>query len=200
MMDRVSVHENGSARFDNALLCQLLDGVVVGSTLAFERLFDATKRSVYGLALRVVRDRQLAEEVTALVYESVWERASTFDRARGTVTNWLWLLTKSRSVDVLRSRGRQPVSTCDVDDRDLRAEGADPALEYEHAEEAKRLHRAIGRLPEKRRSVILAAFLDGLTHQEIARRSQLPIGTVKTWIRRGLMELRSLLENEAHDA
>ena len=155
---------------------------------AFEALYDGYHRIVYGVALRVLGDRTAAEDVTQTVFLKVWNSPDRF--RGGNFPAWIVRVARNRALDVLRGRS-------------VRAETELPEAlpENESMEEAafaridaERIRSALAALPAEQREPIELGFFGGITHQEIARRSQTPLGTVKTRIRSGLKRLRAVLD------
>jgi RNA polymerase sigma-70 factor (ECF subfamily) len=177
----------------------LMVEVVLGSESALTRIYDSTSRMVYGLALRITGDPSIAEDITLDVFVHVWRKAHTYDAARGTVFSWLITLTRSRAIDWLRSKKRSG------SDMECSAESVpnlqDSRPSPEHAslqgERASLIHAALQKLAPERREAVELAYFSGLTHTEIAIRKSLPLGTVKTRIRQGMMHLRELLTPQA---
>lgn len=164
---------------------------------ALADLYDATVGRVYGLALRIVRSRQAAEEVTEDVYVQVWKSAASFDPARGRPVAWLLTICRSRALDYLRREDPaelHPEPETAVDDSDT--VGEDPQNLLLACERNRRLHWALERLTPAQRQMISLAFFRGLTHKEIAGHTRMPLGTVKSDLRRALMTLRDTLGNE----
>ena len=183
-----------------------LEGVVVavagGDTAALGRLYDATMPLVYALAERLMGDPFRAEEAVLDVYRYVWERAASFDAARGSVTAWLMSITRGRSLDRLRSdasrRGREEeihAATEAPDD----ATNEDPEAQLMQEERSDALQRALLSIPSKERRVIEMAFFQALSHARIAEELDEPLGTIKSRIRRGLLHLHDLLKEAELD-
>jgi RNA polymerase sigma-70 factor (ECF subfamily) len=165
-----------------------------GDEAALAELYDATSPQVFGLALRILRERAAAEEATLEVYLQVWRQAARHDPARGSVVAWLLVLARSRSIDLLRAQARHAERRQTLEEiPDLPAPGPDPETATQDSERARRVRDALARLPAEQRRAIEAAFFEGLTHTEVARALAQPLGTVKTRIRTGLATLRGLL-------
>jgi RNA polymerase sigma-70 factor (ECF subfamily) len=170
----------------------LLAGLGAGDSqaaAAFVRRFQAR---VFGLAMSMVADRHAAEDIAQETFVRAWKHAGAFDARRGAVATWLLTIARNISVDVIRMRRADP-----VDPDTLLAGvgvGEDPDDRLAAADDTQRLRTAIRSLPEEqRRALVLAAFL-GLTGREISEHEDVPLGTVKTRIRAGMLKLRSALE------
>jgi len=187
---------NGPAAV-HAASAATLAGVAGGDATALASLYDATSRQVYGLALRILRDRAEAEEATLDVYMHVWQNALTYDSERGSVQGWLQTLVRSRAIDRLRARARHNARHAPLA---VVAELEDAALGPEEgvveSDIARRVRRAIGNLPPAQRRAIAAAYFGGLSYTEVARALGEPEGTVKTRIRVGLSAVRAALAGE----
>ena len=172
----------------------LLAQVALGNREAFERLYRITADRLYGICVRVLTDRAAAEEVLQEVYASVWRKAAQYDSGRAGAMNWLGTLARNRAIDRLREQPARGVFA----GIDAAAELADPAASPAQAAEAliehRRLESCVEQLEPRRRSLIRDAFFEGFTYEELARRAQAPLGSVKSWIRRGLLQLRECLE------
>lgn len=189
--------EDGESAPD-ALARDCLARIRDGDAQALATLYDATAERVYAIALRVTGDAADAEEAAADVYAQVWRRADRYDPARGSVAAWLAVLAHSRAIDRRRRRGEGPPL--------LVGDDAQAALEREASEtddtcdlvaaleEGSRVRAAMAALSPAQRRLVGLAFLEGLSHPEIAERTGLPLGTVKSHIRRGLEALRRALE------
>ncbi|GAA3613587.1 sigma-70 family RNA polymerase sigma factor [Marihabitans asiaticum] len=173
-----------------AELASLLRAVGRGEESALATLYDLTSPRVFGLALRIVRDRGIAEEVVQEVYIQVWRQAAGFDPARGSALAWLLTLTHRRAVDRVRSEQSQT-------DRLHRYELLERGQHHSSAEEegqaridAAALRAALDMIGEPHRTAVALAYLEGLTHREVADHESIPLGTAKTRIRDGLSKLR----------
>ncbi len=162
------------------------------------RLFDGTQRVVFALIVRLIPDRDLAEEVLLDVYMQVWQRAASFDSTRGEVVTWLLTIARSRALDRRRSREareRGRVEWSEQLDQSLTACacGCDPLEARSAQERCQSVREAIATLPPAQRQVVELAFLSELSHSQIAERTKEPLGTVKTRIRLGMQKLREVL-------
>jgi RNA polymerase sigma-70 factor (ECF subfamily) len=175
----------------------LLGGVARGDTDALAALYDATSRQVFGLALRILRDRGEAEEVTSDVYMQVWQSAGSYDAGRGSVEAWLRSLLRSRAIDRLRARTRRAARQLPLDAvAGFEDTALLPEAEVIVDDSARRLQQALRGLPAVQRRAIAAAYFGGLSYAEVARVLGEPEGTVKTWIRVGLSALRAGLAGD----
>ena len=178
---------------DESLLAGLASGDPVGAT-AFVRRFQGR---IFGLALTIVGDRSLAEEVAQQSFLRAWRHAGAYDPSRGRVVTWLLTITRNTALDARRMQRSTPVDP-QVMFRLARDTGADPEERGVVAHEVRQLSSALRELPEEqRRAVLLAAFY-GLTAREIGDMEGIPVGTAKTRIRTGMTKLRQALE--VHDA
>jgi RNA polymerase sigma-70 factor (ECF subfamily) len=177
------------------VLAALLQRIARQDEAALGALYDATLGRVYGLALRILRDPQAAEEATEDAYFQIWRQAPRYDPARGRPLAWMLSIVRSRALDQLR---RTDDALVHPDPAELMAPVPDSATEPAAlgiAREARdELHRALCRLEPLPRQLIALAFLRGLTHEEIAAHQGLPVGTVKSHIRRALGALKKALE------
>jgi len=165
-----------------------------GDEQALGQLYDATLGRVYGLALRITRNAQAAEEVAEDVYWQVWRQALRFDAARGHAIGWLLTITRSRALDSLRRADEaqahpQPETLIAVE----ASKDGDPQDLLEATQRDHRLHAALATLDALPRQLLALAFFRGLTHEEIAAQCALPLGTVKSHIRRALAALKRVL-------
>jgi RNA polymerase sigma-70 factor (ECF subfamily) len=166
----------------------LMEGVRARDARAFEALYDAYHRLVYGIALRVLSDARAAEDVTQTVFLKLWSSPDVF--RGGNFPGWIARVTRNRAIDVLRSNAG-------VSGEEFPALlAADDVLEEQviAALDGRRVREAMKRIPHDQREVIELGFFGGLSHEQIARRAGLPLGTVKTRIRSGLRKLRAELE------
>ena len=179
---------------DDARLLAVVARVVRQDEQALAELYDALAGRVYGLALRIVRQVQTAEKVTEDTFWQIWRQAPRFDAARGSVAAWILTITRSRAFDALRRR--DPVEPLDEEHlADLQG-GSDPQDLLAAVQRQHRLHAALRTLDPLPRQLLALAFFRGLSHEEIAQHMRLPLGTVKSHIRRTLLRLRDFLAAE----
>jgi RNA polymerase sigma-70 factor (ECF subfamily) len=171
----------------------LLHGVRMRDAEALEKLFDRYGGLVFTLGLRMVGDRHVAEDVMQDVFLRCWNGLDQFDGTRGTVTDWLFGLTRRRAKDVQRGRQQQAsVHERETVTAPVAAEATPPDRADDAATRAM-VSQALNELPEPQRAAIELAFYSGLTQTEVAARLGEPVGTVKTRIRDGLRRLRRML-------
>lgn len=177
---------------DRAQLTKFLIATGEGDRAAFEQLYNRTSAKLFGVCLRIFGDKSEAEEVLQEVYITIWNKAATFEEGRASPITWLVTVARNRSIDRLRSLSRAGLTSLDeaVDVADaspladtmLIAQGDDAALS-----------RCINGLNPRDAGFIRASFLQGATYAELAARDELPLGTVKSRIRRALLALRECL-------
>jgi RNA polymerase sigma-70 factor, ECF subfamily len=169
----------------------LLGRCADGDRTAFRQLYDRTAPQLHAVALRITRQRSLAADAVHDAFLQVWQRAGRFDSDRGSAETWLISLARYRALDLVRRQGRE-ITTGEIPDR--ADEDPDPLARLTEHREGAALRRCLDRLEIDKRQLVMMAFLDGLTHAELATRLKAPLGTVKSWIRRGLQDLRRCLE------
>ena len=183
------------AEADDAQLSVWIGAIAEHDERALAALYDATMTRVFGIALRIVRRHTLAEEVLEDTFFQVWRQASRFDPKRGRAITWLLSMARSRAIDCLRREARFQHDTLDEQallDLPHHGTAVDELLvtARQHAD----LHRALTLLSAQPRQLVAMAFLQGLSHDEIASQTLLPLGTVKSQIRRALILLREVLD------
>jgi RNA polymerase sigma-70 factor, ECF subfamily len=170
--------------------------VAMGDASALGELYDAHARSIYSLALRILGDPSDAEDIVQEVFTQAWRQAARYDAARATVIGWLLMMTRSRSLDRLRSRQARPDRTIAMPFPDLAS--ADPGQEAAalSAEDVARVRAALDRLGDAWRTPIELAYYEGWSQSAIAERLGQPLGTVKTRMRMALAQLREWLHQK----
>jgi RNA polymerase sigma-70 factor, ECF subfamily len=175
----------------------LIHSIGSGQSAALSVLYDRYGRLAFSLAVNIVGDTALAEEITQDVFLQIWNKATTYDSSQGKVVTWLASVTRHRAIDILRRQGsRAEGHQVELEDSFPSFAPDEIAVEdtVEFSQEKHRIYNAIVRLPAEQQKVLALAYFKGLTHQEIAEASGEPLGTVKTRIRLGMQKLRQILE------
>ena len=188
-------HNGGmSTESNDELLIALLERIAQQDDAALKVLYRQCAPKLYGLALRVVSNRDWAEDVLQEAFLSIWRSAADYRASLSPPMAWLGLIVRSRGLDMLRKRtADRSHLTDEIDDtltETLAGDAANPMDTALASEQAWALHQCLGRLENKQREVVSLAYVRDLSHGELAQQLQLPLGTVKTWIRRGLDQLR----------
>ncbi|MEZ5977411.1 MAG: RNA polymerase sigma factor [Planctomycetota bacterium] len=172
-----------------------------GDREAFRELFDGTCERVRALVRHLTSSAALTDELLVDVYAQAWSQRSTFDPLRGSPFSWLSTIARSRAIDRMRARSRdRAVLPDDVDWADTVRDGSESIPRTaQRGEERRHLASALAELPDERCRLLRAAFFGGLSHSEIAARTRLPLGTVKTRIRAGLAQMRDILARLEED-
>lgn len=196
-MDAATDKESADAARD-ALLAGLILRMAAGEEAALGELYDATLGKVYGLALRITGRTDAAEDVAAEVYHQAWRQADRYDPERGRPLTWLMTMAHSRALDSLRRRDEadshpEPETLAEPE----AAPRADPLDLLLCVERDAALQDALARLDPVQRQLLALSFYRDLSHQEIADHTRLPLGTVKSHIRKGLLALQSALSKGA---
>lgn len=182
-------HEN-----HDALLIVLLDRIAQQDDAALKALYTQCATKLYGLALRVVTHRDWAEDVLQEAFLTIWRSASDYRASLSPPMAWLGLIVRSRGLDMLRRRAADRSHlTQELDETltdILEGDAPCPMDTAQASEQAWALHQCLDRLDHKQREVVSLAYVRDLSHSELAQQLRLPLGTVKTWIRRGLDQLR----------
>jgi RNA polymerase sigma factor (sigma-70 family) len=181
---------------DDAEMARWIERIVEHDERALEALYDATSGRVYGIVLRITQRAALAEEVVEDTYWQVWRQAPRYDAARGRPLTWLLAMARSRAIDALRRDDRFRHEALPEEGVADDGDGAPPPQDLLDATRgAAALHAVLERLDPRARQLVSLAFFRGLTHEEIAAREALPLGTVKSLIRRSRQQLRKALES-----
>jgi RNA polymerase sigma-70 factor, ECF subfamily len=173
-------------------LAQLLRAVSSGDRVAFEHLYSATSRKLYGIVVRIVGQRGVADEVLQDAYLRIWQHAARFDPTLGSPIAWMAAIARNCALDAA-NRAARPNMSVQPELLELPF-ASDPLTQYERAEDAQRVHACLARLEPEQREVIVQAYCLGMSRQDIAKRTGRPVSTVKTWLRRSLAQLKSCLD------
>lgn len=164
-----------------------------GERYALRALYERESRWLLGVARRIVRDQERAEDVLQDAFIQLWQHAASFDAGLGSARGWIYTLVRHRALKELRDAGRvqamDPQQLTELAD----AQQGDSVEDGLRALDGASLERCLQRLDAARRACVVHAFVDGLTHEQIARQLDTPLGTVKSWIRRSLASLKECL-------
>ena len=173
-------------------LAPLLTGIAAGDRAALAALYQRTSAKLFGICIRLLPSEADAQDVLQEVYLTVWRKAGLYDQAKASPITWLAVMARNKAID--RLRGKQ----LDMDPleaaNDVAADDPSAFDMVEQGQERERLSRCLGELEPQHAAIIRSAFVDGLTYAELAARDAVPLGTMKSWIRRGLLRLRGCLE------
>ncbi len=190
-------------------LSRLLALTGLGDRAAFATLYERTSSHLFAVVLRINRDRPQAEDILQEVYVNVWRAAQSFDAAQSQPLTWLTSIARNRAIDSLRRSNSQPQfrSTSHSDDEDsdvydsVASDAPGPLDLLSRASDARALGNCMNNLSAQQRQSVALAFFDGLSHAEVAAQLKQPLGTVKSWVRRALMTLKTCLDSAArHDS
>jgi RNA polymerase sigma-70 factor (ECF subfamily) len=167
--------------------------VAAGERAALRQLYESTSAKLFAVCLRILSDREESEDVLQEVYVTIWRRADRFDASRASVMTWVSTIARNRAIDRLRARG--PLAYADqVEDLEIPDGRVSAESLLVAAGEEGRLHSCLAELDDRTERVIRTAFFEGVTYEALARRMETPLGTVKSWVRRGLAKLKGCLE------
>ena len=158
---------------------------------AFRLLYARWSGRLHGVAMRITRDAALAADATHDAFVQVWQQAGRYDAALGEASSWLMSLARYRALDLVRRRGREVLGHEAVEEEADR--GPDPLGLLLASADGGALHRCLQTLSDERRRLVVLAFVEGFSHSQLAAKLNLPIGTVKSWIRRSLLGLKECL-------
>lgn len=162
-----------------------------GDGAALRAIYDREAPRMIGIAMRIVRRRALAEEVVQDAFVQIWRRASSFDPGRGAGRTWMYAIVRHRAISILRDEKRLSLADDDDAAANLPEESSGDILT--RLSDASSLRRCLEHLEERARKLIVLTYVHGLSHTELAAREGVPLGTVKSWIRRGALALRECL-------
>jgi RNA polymerase sigma-70 factor (ECF subfamily) len=175
-------------------IADLLARVARRDAEAFGALYDATSAKLYGIVLRILKRRDLADEVLQEVYVKIWERAGDFDAGRASPITWMATIARNRALD--EARKRQPVS---IEERpealDVASNEPHPLTNVELAQDVRRLMICLDGLEPLRKTLIVEAYLEGASREDLSRRHGHPVATIKTWLHRAMAQLRACLSS-----
>jgi len=173
-------------------LQELLRKTAVGDSAAFALLYKHTAARLFGVAVRIAGRGEIAEDALQECFVLVWRRAAEYDPRRGTAMSWLMAIARNCTIDGLRRRGTRPEGHAAPEELLTRMAAPESASQ---GAELRALHHCLNELDEQPRQAVLLAYLYGLTREELAARLAVPVGTVKSWLRRSLDRLRRCLDS-----
>lgn len=176
-------------------LVWLLASVARGDQEAFERLYAASRAKLYGVAVRILRRADLAEAVVQETYLRIWRRARDFDPATATPTTWMVAMARNRALDIARKKTGGVIEEEPIAMEVVTADVPESPVRREMTEELKRLLSCMGSLEEERRRLVLLAYYSGWTREQLADKFDKPVNTIRTWLRRSLLQIREGLES-----
>jgi RNA polymerase sigma-70 factor, ECF subfamily len=155
-------------------------------------LYAATRAKLFGVVLRILRRQDLAEEVIQEAYVRIWNSAGQFNPGQSSPITWMASIARNRAIDVVRKRGEASIEE-EPAAMEVAADSPDPLARREMGEELKRLLECIGRLEPDRQKLVLLAYYNGWSREQLAEKFEAPVNTVKTWLRRSVMDIRECL-------
>ena len=173
-------------------LVPLLGGIAAGDRAALATLYQRTSAKLFGICIRLLPSEADAQDVLQEVYLTVWRKAGLYDQAKASPITWLAVMARNKAID--RLRGKQLATDPLEAANDVAADDPSAFDIVEQGQERERLADCLGELEPQHAAIIRAAFVDGLTYAELAARDAVPLGTMKSWIRRSLLRLRGCLE------
>ena len=178
-------------------LIALIDRVALADEKALRELYELTSYKLYGVAVRVVTNREWAEDVLQEAFINIWRIAGDYKATLSPPMAWMALVVRSRGLDFLRRRASDRADKMqeldDVMSDTVAGDSPNPMDVAQASEQAKALHNCLSLLDNKQREVVSLAYMRDMSHAELAEQLKLPLGTVKTWIRRGLDQLRGCM-------
>lgn len=172
-----------------AELSALLALAANGDQLAFHNFYERTSAKLFGIILRILIERGEAEDVLQEVYVTVWRKAAEFDASRASPVTWVATIARNRAIDRLRARASRPSSPID-DAMDVRDDSPGADVLMEAAADVARVQKALATLEPRHAEAIRSCYFEGLTYEALAMREGIPVGTLKSWVRRGLLRMR----------
>ncbi len=175
-------------------IANLIDRVALGDRAAFDALYSSMSPKLFGVLVRLLKDRAEAEDALQEVFVRIWQRAGAFRSGGTSAIPWLIAVTRNHAID--RIRARKPVSD-DIDAAERMSDpGPTPEAAAVAADETSRLEHCLGELEKDKSAAIRAAYMEGYTYQELADRFSVPLNTMRTWLRRSLIKLKNCLNDD----
>jgi len=194
MAQALSPSESAPAAVSPAHISTLIGLVAKQDRAAFAKLYDATAPKLLGVVLRILKDRPWTDDVIQEAYLKVWQRAALFDSDKASPITWLVSIARNKAIDELRKHPAGRTTTDDaMDERIARQPTVQDQMEDQQA--VNKLNHCIGQLEKERQNMVRLAYLGGWSREELASQYQQPVNTVKTWLRRALLEIKGCLES-----
>lgn len=171
---------------------ELLAAVAAGDQSAFERLYAATRAKLFGVVLRILRRQDLAEAVVQEAYLKIWRSAGQYKPAIASPITWMVTIARHRAIDEVRKRAAASAED-ELENFDAALDAPAPPARREMSDELKRLLECVGQLDPDRQRLVLLAYYNGWSREQLAAKLDQPINTVKTWLRRSMIEIRECL-------
>jgi RNA polymerase sigma-70 factor (ECF subfamily) len=173
-------------------LVWLLGAVAKGDAAAFERLYNATRSKLYGVLLRILGRPELAEDVMQETYLKVWKMADKFDPAQASPITWMVAIARNRAIDIVRKRKEISIEE-EPEAQNVASESPAPLARREMTEELRRLLSCLGKLDPEKQRIVLLAYYSGWSREQLSTKLDIPVNTIKTWLRRSLLEIRECM-------
>ncbi|MEH2510449.1 RNA polymerase sigma-70 factor (ECF subfamily) [Nitrobacteraceae bacterium AZCC 1564] len=175
-----------------AELSSLLASVARRDEAAFERLYEATSAKLFGVVLRILKRQDLAEEVIQDAYVKIWNSAGQFNPGLSSPITWMASIARNRAIDVVRKRSEISIEE-EPAAMDVASDMPDPLVRKDMTEELQRILDCIGQLEPQRQRLVLLAYYNGWSREQLSRKFDTPLNTIKTWLRRSMVEIRECL-------
>ena len=175
-----------------AELVWLIAAVAKSDESAFEQLYHATRAKLYGVLLRILGRAELAEEVMQETYLKVWTTAAKFDPTLSSPITWMVAMARNRAIDIVRRKGETSIED-GHEALNVAAETPAPLARREMTEVLKKLLSCLGKLDPEKQRIVLLAYYSGWSRDQLAAKLEIPVNTIKTWLRRSLLEIRECM-------
>ena len=173
-------------------LIELLAAVAQGDVAAFEQFYGATRAKLYGVLLRILRRPELADEVMQEAYLKIWKAAGAFDPTLASPITWMVAMARNRAIDIVRKKPELSLED-GSEALNVAADTPPPLARREMTEELKRLLSCLGKLDPEKQRIVLLAYYSGWSRDQLAKKLDIPVNTIKTWLRRSLLEIRGCM-------
>ncbi|WP_424631490.1 sigma-70 family RNA polymerase sigma factor [Bradyrhizobium sp. SYSU BS000235] len=170
----------------------MLASVARRDEAAFERLYEATSAKLYGVVLRILKRQDLTEEVIQDAYVKIWNSAGQFNPGLSSPITWMVSIARNRAIDVVRKRSEISIEE-EPGAMDVASDTPDPLARKDMSEELQRILECVGQLEPQRQRLVLLAYYNGWSREQLSRKFDAPLNTIKTWLRRSMVEIRECL-------